>query len=662
MSMNNRLVGPMAVAVIGFLALTYTAEALGTRRSSAVVANEPWSWSRVDAAGMHPSAREGHAALEVGNKIFIFGGCVQGIRCFNDVHIFDTDTLTWSQEPFTGDAPEPRGGHSAVLVGTDVFVFGGANSETTFDDAYKLDLIKRHWTRAVPSGCPAVPSRRTNHAAIADAHGRIYIVGGYDADSNFLNDVWIMNVYAGNFDNWQDAGTFPIVWEKPTPTGTAPTPREGHSLTLVDRKLILFGGYTSAGAVANDVYVYDLDGSMWVTPAVSGAFQPAPRQAHSAVRHGRNVIIAGGCSVSETQPECYNDVWSLDTVGMQWTRRSTDVVSWFAREGHSAVFVRGRMFTFGGCQLNSECFDDVAVLDTAEACAANCGGNGVCVKHAFCRCNAGFTGHDCMQPLTCPKDCSGHGLCTGAGTCQCANGWGGPDCAIDLPCPGSPAKCSAHGKCLDNGQCQCFNGFSGRDCGVGQALCPRVNGENVDCAGNGYCNGQSQCVCNPGFAGSACHIAVLSNLQETQTAPKLQLLHHSKNMSLAAGKTKVKHGHGYLPPNQKHAVPEPTGEQFGIPEVNDIGHTGVQVGKCNHLDNCNFHGVCQDGKCYCQPGYYGKKCGTIKTSEKGTVSLAVLLGIGGLCAVVSFSIMTLLLYLSKESKRQKERELGYNIR
>merc|ERR1719456_128659 len=349
-----------------------------------------WAWSRVDAGGLPPSAREGHAAVEVGNKIFLFGGCVQGIRCFNDVHIFDTDTLTWSQEPFTGDAPEPRGGHSATLVGTDIFVFGGASSETTYGDAYKLDLIQRHWTRAVPSGCPAVPSRRTNHAAIADAHGRIYIMGGYDAESNFLNDMWILNVYAGNVDKWEDAGSFPIVWEKPSPTGEAPQAREGHSLTLVDRKLVLFGGYTAAGAVANDVHLYDLDSQQWSTPPVAGDVLPAPRQAHSAARHGRDVIIAGGCSVSDVRPECYNDVWSLNTIDMRWTRKSSDMVSWFAGEGHSAVFVRGRMFAFGGCQLNSECFDDVTVLDTSEPCPALCSGHGMCHKGEFCRCSAGF--------------------------------------------------------------------------------------------------------------------------------------------------------------------------------------------------------------------------------------------------------------------------------
>jgi N-acetylneuraminic acid mutarotase len=663
-ALNEEMILPMEVSGFHFasttllavciFALLQEASSFTTHLDAAAGSKFSWAWSRVDAGGLQPSAREGHAAVEVGNKIFVLGGCVQGIRCFNDVHIFDTDELTWSQEAFTGDAPEPRGGHSATLVGTDIFVFGGASSETTYGDAYKLDLIQRHWTRAVPSDCPAVPSRRTNHAAIADAHGRIYIMGGYDADSNFLNDMWILNVYAGNVDRWEDGSSFPVVWEKPAPTGQLPTAREGHSLTLVDRKLILFGGYTSAGAVANDVHLYNLDSQEWVTPLVAGEMLPAPRQAHSAARHGRDVIVAGGCSVSDVRPECYNDVWSLNTIDMRWTKRSSDVVSWFAREGHSAIFVRGRMFAFGGCQLTSECFNDVAVLDTSDPCPSSCSGHGTCAMGQFCRCAAGFTGHDCMQPLTCPKDCSGHGQCNSDGTCACDNGWGGSACTIDIPCPGAPSKCTGHGKCLDSGQCQCFAGFSSSDCALGSPVCPR------GCSGRGYCSATSQCVCNPGFTGVDCSTPFVG-IQDSAHVPSQKASSRSgqqpKVLSLAVSKTNV--SQAYVPPHKKHQVPAPTGAQFGIPDVNDVGHTGVQVGKCD--DNCNFRGVCQDGECFCQPGFYGKKCGMVKTSEKGTVSLAVLLLIGGGCAVVSFSIMTLLLHLSMQSKRAKETELGYNI-
>jgi hypothetical protein len=130
-----------------------------------------------------------------------------------------------------------------------------------------------------------------------------------------------------------------------------------------------------------------------------------------------------------------------------------------------------------------------------------------------------------------------------------------------------------------------------------------------------------------------------------------------KNMSLIMGR--AEHQLAYVPPSKKKAVTPATGANFGIPELNPVGHTGVQKSDCD--DNCNFQGVCSGGVCYCQPGYYGKKCGMKKANEDGTVSLMMLLVIGGICAVVAFLIMTLLLHLSMQSKRAKETEIGYKI-
>jgi len=459
-----------------------------------------WSWSRIESTGVKPMGREGHASVTVGQRIYYIGGCVQEIQCFNDVHIFDTMSLQWIQEPITGDAPEPRGGHTATLVGTDIWVFGGASSEATYESVYKLDLINKHWTRAVPTSGDAEPSKRTNHAAAADAHGKIYMFGGYDAEGNFLNEVWILNVFWNG--HWDNPNSVPVVWEHPIPSGQIPTARESHSLTVVQRKLVLFGGYTTEGHCVNDVHVYDLDRQDWSAVPSSGVAAPAPRQAHSAARHGLHIIVAGGCDVGAAKPLCYNDVWSLDTVGMRWTQMSPDAITWFPREGHTANFVRGQMFVFGGCQVTAECYNDVTVLNTLDPCPGACGGRGVCRDQSFCQCSAGFAGHDCLDALTCPMDCGGHGLCSSTGQCVCDNGFTGPGCTIELNCPGTPAKCSDHGTCSPDGTCHCLPGYSGADCSMGSAICP------MDCSGNGVCHPDAKCACHPGWAGEGCNMRV----------------------------------------------------------------------------------------------------------------------------------------------------------
>lgn len=746
---------------------------------------QPWAWSRVDAGGQHPAGREGHAAVEVGNRIYIIGGCVQEIRCYNDVHIFDTDTLSWQQEPITGDGPEPRGGHTASLVGTNIYLFGGASSESTFGDVYKLDLIQKHWSRGVLANGEIAPKRRTNHAATAEEHGRIYIFGGYDADGNFLDDTWILNVYGNSAappGQWQDAGTFLAVWEKPTPSGIAPSPRESHSLTLVDRRLVLFGGYTSSGQIVNDVHTFNLDTQSWSVVPVGGE-KPAPRQSMSAARHGKDVVVAGGCDVAEESPVCFNDVWSLDTVGMRWTKRAWDVVSWFPREGHSATFVRGRMFMFGGCQLSAECYNDVSVLETLDPCPSSCGGHGECKAGKFCQCSIGFTGHDCMAPLTCPRDCSGHGQCAQTGKCSCDNGWTGDACAVELPCPGAPYKCSSQGTCRTDGTCACFSGYSGEDCSQGQAACPdgcSAHGScrpdatcachegwtgpgcatrlvlledrcPHDCCGHGTCSAQG-CTCAAGWFGPACaanqstsevldgirHTKSEALLQEAQAkrrqaeksrflaevmersgdqrasmfaqaqqlhadvrsltdaaedlvrradnfrkgradveifgngaltcAPEASLLAKAEDVHPNASMLAVKnteerqkaasHQESEGPIRGQKMEP-PTGKDFGVEAVNSEGHTGIEAPECP--DNCNFRGVCDKSRCFCQPGYYGPTCGSVKDDQKGTISLGMVLIIAAACIGVSFLFTLILLHVTESAKRMSEKKLGYNV-
>mmetsp|Transcript_79248 Transcript_79248/g.232745 ORF Transcript_79248/g.232745 Transcript_79248/m.232745 type:complete len:714 (-) Transcript_79248:47-2188(-) len=702
------------LALLGLCASILEAGASGQQASD-------WSWGRLRSQGVPPAARQGHSSVGVGRRIYVIGGCSQDFRCYSDVHIFDTDRLEWRQEATTGEAPEPRSGHTASLVSTDVFVFGGANSEETFGDVHCLDLVKRHWTQiSVAAGGGQAPDRRTNHAAAVDAHGRIYVFGGYGADGRFLNDMWILKVSGAALSGvWQDTGAQSVAWVKQVPTGPVPAAREGHTLTLVDRKLVLFGGYASCGKVLNDLHLYDVDAQQWSRLQIGGV-SPLPRQAHSAVRHGRDVVVAGGCDIGDAQPHCFNDVWSLSLIDLEWTRRSSDAVMWYAREGHTATFVRGGMFAFGGCQLGSQCYNDMTVLDSFEPCPAMCGGHGECINSEFCRCTApGFTGHDCMQPLTCQMDCSGHGSCAQNGRCVCDNGWTGANCSLEVPCPGSFAKCSNRGVCLPSGACQCFPGFTGPDCASAASVsCPR------SCSGHGRCRPDGRCVCHGGWTGPSCslQLAMLqvqcpkgccdhgvckaggchcergwfgSDCSINQTAwsaaterersrlraeatDKRQQAKVSGSLVqvrslLAAADAAEQRASGELRPGAQEmallttaasscrVAPHVSTQDFGVgaASVSDSPSDGAD-GSADCQDHCNFRGLCEQSVCYCQPGYYGPACGTEKESEKDTLSLKVVVLISGACLLVSFAILMAMLYVRQSRSRNQEAMMGFN--
>ncbi|CAK0865176.1 unnamed protein product, partial [Prorocentrum cordatum] len=97
--------------------------AAGEERSST------WLWAPVEAGGQRPARRQGHTAVDVGHQVYIFGGCDQDTQCYNDLHVLDTDTIQWRQQLQGDGAPLPRSGHSAVLMGGGIVIFGGANTE-----------------------------------------------------------------------------------------------------------------------------------------------------------------------------------------------------------------------------------------------------------------------------------------------------------------------------------------------------------------------------------------------------------------------------------------------------------------------------------------------------------------------------------------------------
>jgi Galactose oxidase, central domain len=53
-----------------------------------------------------------------------FGGC-DGPHYFNDTWSFNISTRKWTELQCTGSIPSPRAGHAAVLVGDVMYVFGG---------------------------------------------------------------------------------------------------------------------------------------------------------------------------------------------------------------------------------------------------------------------------------------------------------------------------------------------------------------------------------------------------------------------------------------------------------------------------------------------------------------------------------------------------------
>lgn len=143
-------------------------------------AREP-VWRRPVCRGRPPIARTGHSAVVTGSRMLVFGGG-QSTRAFNDVHALDLRTLRWESAMDVGGVPEPRAGHAAVAVGSLMVVFGGAtpdgvalNDLHCLDTSFAPELIE---SPAPPADIatdvpPAESRRRRGRAAVAAASSAV---------------------------------------------------------------------------------------------------------------------------------------------------------------------------------------------------------------------------------------------------------------------------------------------------------------------------------------------------------------------------------------------------------------------------------------------------------------------------------------------------------
>jgi len=157
---------------------------------------EPW-----------PLPRWRHSACVANEtQVVVFGGHHASDRRLNDVWVFDTMAMTWSESVTNEEeAPSPRAGHSATMMGArKMLVFGGyggpGDERKDVNDLYELDVVDWTWTLVEAKG--QYPERRSGHRACAiDEHGhRLVVFGGWNETEQFA-DLFVLDYVPSDDDD-----------------------------------------------------------------------------------------------------------------------------------------------------------------------------------------------------------------------------------------------------------------------------------------------------------------------------------------------------------------------------------------------------------------------------------------------------------------------------
>ncbi|GMH99252.1 hypothetical protein TrVE_jg10284 [Triparma verrucosa] len=163
-------------------------------------------------------------------------------------------------------------------------------------------------------------------------------------------------------------GTDPF---SPGPGPAPPTPRWGHTTTMIDNnRIIVYGGQCveeDGEVIMSDLTIYDLEKREWEDPLNCDGI---PRQWHTSTYiPERQLLVAFGGETTTTtagksKSEITDEVMVLDVDMMLWypPKVSGDVPS--GRSGHSATMLPSRELVIFGGNKNGRWHSSFACLDT----------------------------------------------------------------------------------------------------------------------------------------------------------------------------------------------------------------------------------------------------------------------------------------------------------
>ncbi|TYJ57536.1 hypothetical protein B9479_001854 [Cryptococcus floricola] len=149
-------------------------------------------WLEWKTKGDVPQKKGYHTANLIGDKMVVFGGS-DGHASFADVHVLNLQTCVWTL--VNTDIKHNRLSHTSTQVGSYLFVIGGHNGQAYAQDVLLFNLVTLQWETKVPRG--AFPPGRGYHVALLH-DARIFISGGYNGETVF-DDFWILDLSASAY-------------------------------------------------------------------------------------------------------------------------------------------------------------------------------------------------------------------------------------------------------------------------------------------------------------------------------------------------------------------------------------------------------------------------------------------------------------------------------
>ena len=281
------------------------------------------SWTPTETTNA-ASARKYQSAVWTGTRMIVWGGYDGSYT--NSGGSYNPVTNSWTAIS-SDNAPVGRRYHSAVWAGTQMIVWGGYDGANIINTGGRYTPKTNSW--ALTSTGANVPSARQYHAAVWT--GTEMIIWGGDNSSSCFDT-------GGRYNPSSNS------WTATTQTN-APVPRTQHTALWIPNGMLIWGGYywTSTNNYLNSGSVYNPLTDSWA--AIPDAGAPPPRNQHTAVWTGSQMIVWGGYRSSTAR--YFNTGGRYNPTTNSWTATST-INAPSARRTPTSVWTGTEMIVWGG--------------------------------------------------------------------------------------------------------------------------------------------------------------------------------------------------------------------------------------------------------------------------------------------------------------------------
>ncbi|CAI2358253.1 unnamed protein product [Caenorhabditis sp. 36 PRJEB53466] len=305
-------------------------------------------WDLMKETSMNVEGRASHVTLQVDDSIWIIGGeSFNNNHDENSFNVFNLTSRQYSRIECTGETPAPRFDHTIVKYKNKLYMFGGVvrkgkgkeSTQSVTNELWVFDISTKTWTSKKHKNETIItaPFSVSGHSAHVVGH-EMFVFFGYNPLFGFMHHVQLFNLET---DEWSIANTTDHVYGRFKHSSVEYVTSGGSVAVLI------YGGSMWNNTITDSLMQFDTNSRKFTNLPQSGLQSYMHSAVYlnglMIVVGGRSSNLT-----TDGKSECFaSTVLSYDIACKQWSNMSEPPTD-LRRYGHSAQAVNGKVYVIGG--------------------------------------------------------------------------------------------------------------------------------------------------------------------------------------------------------------------------------------------------------------------------------------------------------------------------